>query len=643
LKKITQKLRIILGSHVHVPYGARDEEFEQACSLKLKPFVSALHKFPQIQGTLHYSGALLNWVDRVYPECTMSIDDLVSRRQVELLGGGFYEPQFSLIPLQDKIGQVEMLTTYLRKRFGKKPQGCWLPAFGWEQNFVGPLSSCGMAYTFLGEDSFRLAGLGGAELYAPCLSEDQGKTIAVFPVALSLAGLFCSREEAAAPFLAALDNLSRELPDAGSRVVSVFPDPGETMSSAGEAELYWHCFFQGLADSSSRFEFTTPGRFIRGRVGLQKAYFPSSAERRYLVDFPEANGIYAKMVFSHMLINQLRGDKPRKQTAREELWKAQGYDAFCPAESGGVYRGDLRKSAYRSMLEAEKITRETGAFIPRLMNFDFDLNNEDEYLLQGERINCYIRQEGAGVFELDYLPHAWNYMDIFTRRPRGEDRNPGERRAGFSDLIVGEGGSFPLSGEMGDLAALEDALTAGGGEIRRCYRERFQVGDMDKTRCRVVFILPEREPGPFGSIRMEKRFHLGKDTLTVAYTLSSRGEAEENFRFIPAVDLSFAGDGEEQQRVFANGAALQAAGKTPVSLKGVEILKFQDLENETVINLGSDKPFDGWIIPTHFPVPAGPGVPPGVSYQSTCVVPLYKVRLDPGESWTLKFSVKFTH
>jgi hypothetical protein len=633
LKKTTQKTRIILGSHVHVPYGARDDEFERACSLKIKPFVSALYKFPRIQGTLHYSGALLSWVDRVYPECTMTIDNLVSRKQVELLGGGFYEPQFSLIPLQDKIGQVEMLTTYLRKRFGKKPQGCWLPALGWEQNFVGPLSSCGMAYTFLGEHSFRQAGLEGTDLYAPCLSEDQGKTIAVFPVAQSLAETFSPREDAAAPFLEALKDLFRGLSDSDSRVVSVFPDPCGAMNSAGEAELFWHRFFQGLSETPADLEFTTPGRFIRTMKGLRRVYFPGSAERRCLVEFPEANGIYTKMVFSHMLINQLRGDKSRKRTALGELWKAQGCDAFSPTEFGGIYRGDLRKSAYRSILEAEKITRGTGAFIPHLMNFDFDLDNEDEYLLQGERINCYIRPEGAGVFELDYLPCSWNYLDTF--RPQGEKGALPERRACFSDLLMEDA-------EPG-LLNLEEALAVGGGNIRRCFDERFQAADMDKSRCRVNFVLPEKEEGPFGLIKIEKRYQLWKDTLAVTYTLSGRGEEEERFHFIPLVELSFSGDGEDKQRIFANGTALTAAGGEAVKLQGVEILKFQDLENEIIINLGSDKTFNGWIIPRYGPVPDKFKFSPGASYQSTCVAPLYRVRLGPGESWTLNFSVKFTH
>jgi hypothetical protein len=623
LKNTAQNLQIILGSHVHVPYGAGDAEFEKAYSLRLKPFVSALYKFPRIQGTLHCSGAFLNWVDRVYPECTMSIDDLVSRKQVELLGGGFYEPQFTLIPLQDKIGQVEMLTTYLRKRFGKKPQGCWLPALSWDQNLVGPLLSCGMAYTFLEEDRFRVAGLSGEDLYAPCLSEDQGKLISVFPISRSLEDLFSPGDRASAPFVAALLKLAGELPDAASRVVTVFPDPCRSMGSSGEAELYWHRFFQGLAESS--LSFTTPGRFIKGRRGLRRAYFPGSTDRQYLIEYPEANGIYAKMVFSHMLINQLRGDKARKHTALEELWKAQGYDAFRPAESGGVYRGELRKSAFRSMLEAEKITRENGSFIPCLMNFDFDLDNEDEYLFQGEWINCYVRLEGAGLFELDYLPRSWNYLDTFAH-PQG-------RPFSFSDLIV------PASYGEG-AGGLAKAFA--GPEIRRCAGERFLAGDMDKVRCKAGFILPEKDQGPFRSIRIEKGYQLWKDTLTVNYKLRNSGEGEEDFCFVPVVELSFPGDGEEYQRISSGGMGIPPVPAAGTGLSGVKSLKFHDIKNETILTLEADKGFDGRIVPVYCQIP-GEGNSRQGAYQSTRVIPFFKVRLPAEESWKLSLSLKFTN
>jgi hypothetical protein len=439
----------------------------------------------------------------------------------------------------------------------------------------------------------------------------------VFPVSRPLETLFSPREEVSGPFIRALTKLAGELSDTASRVVTVFPDPCRNMHSSGEAELYWYRFFQGLSDSLRTFDFTTPGRFIKGRGGLRRAYFPGSTERQYLIDYPQANGIYAKMVFSHMLINQLRGDKARKHTAREELWKAQGYDSFCPSESGGVYRGDLRKSAFRSLLEAEKITRENGSFIPCLMNFDFDLDNEDEYLLQGERINCYIRLEGAGLFELDYLPRSWNYLDTFAHN-RG-------RPSGFSDLIL------PPSSGAGET---EEILE--GPEIRRCAAERFQAGDMDKVRCKAGFILPERDQGPFRSIRVEKGYQLRKDTLMVNYSLRNTGTGEENFRFVPLVELSFPGGGEEYQRVFTG--ALPVPPEGPL-LTGVKSLKFQDIKNETILTLEADKIFDGRVAPLYCPIP---GKEDG-AYQSTRIIPLFAVRLPAGESWKLSLSLKFTN
>ena len=125
------KITLILGSHAHVPYGAETSEFEKTYAGLVRPFISGLCKFPHIQAALHYSGVLLHWIERSHPEMFMSIEDMVNRKQVEMLGGGFYEPMLPIIPSQDKIGQIELLTTYLRRQFGKRPQGCWIPAFAW--------------------------------------------------------------------------------------------------------------------------------------------------------------------------------------------------------------------------------------------------------------------------------------------------------------------------------------------------------------------------------------------------------------------------------------------------------------------------------------------------------------------------------
>jgi hypothetical protein len=647
------KLHIIVGSHFHVPYGAGDEEFEKVYTLRLRPFISSLFKFPKIQGTLHCSGPLFNWLERMYPEFLMFIEDLVSARQVEILGGGFYDPLFSVISQQDRIGQVELLTTYLRKRFGKKPQGCWIPAMDWEQSLVVSLANCGMAYTFLSERQFALAGLSGKDLYAPCLTEDQGKLITVFPVqGQSGAPVWDNKPQAALEEIAAL------LPPGRDWLVSLFPGPGRVLPenpdqssgewNQGEAELFWQEFFDGLSSCGSLLEFTTPGRYLKGRRDLSRVCFPTSMEedkkgnrlflRQYLLEYPEANGIYSKMIFSHTLANQLRGDKSRKRTALEELWKAQGIDAFYPAENGGIYRPSIRQSAYKALLEAEKITREAGDFIPSLMNFDFDFDNEMEYLFRGERINCYIRLLGAGVFELDYLPNSWNYLDTFDRSNPGQKGNR-NRKAAFADRIL-----------PADFSP-QDILSGRRDGIRDCGEERFELREMDKVRGKVTFYLPPSAAGtpgggPFGALSVEKSYQLRRDILTVNYTLANPGGEEAGFLFASGIDLSFPGAGENFVRVLKGAAVLKpetldgAPGKDVLAARDADLLKFQDLKNEAIISLGADRPFNAWIFPRRTAPETGDG--PGL-YQSSCVTPVFPAILKPGESWTLAFTLKFTH
>jgi alpha-amylase/alpha-mannosidase (GH57 family) len=142
---MSEKVNFILGVHDHLPNGTGKEEFENLYNDKIRPLVSALYQFPRIQVVFHYSGVLYHWIERHHPELIILLNDLLNRKQAELLSGGFYEPMMPLLPQIDRIGQIEMQTTYIRKQFGKRPLGCWLPANTWEQNLPGALVVCGMA------------------------------------------------------------------------------------------------------------------------------------------------------------------------------------------------------------------------------------------------------------------------------------------------------------------------------------------------------------------------------------------------------------------------------------------------------------------------------------------------------------------
>jgi predicted glycosyl hydrolase (DUF1957 family) len=135
---------LILCFHEHLNSAAKDVEFEDRYNSSIKPFLTGLYNNPELPAALHFSGPLLERLERKKPECFLLISTLVARKQVELLGGGYYEPLLPLLPPPDKIGQIELLSTYLRRHFGKRPQGCLLPFTVWEQSLATTLRLCGM-------------------------------------------------------------------------------------------------------------------------------------------------------------------------------------------------------------------------------------------------------------------------------------------------------------------------------------------------------------------------------------------------------------------------------------------------------------------------------------------------------------------
>jgi hypothetical protein len=598
------KITLVLGSHAHVPYGADTAEFEKVYTGLVRPFITGLNKFPHIQAALHYSGVLLHWVERSHPEMFMLIEDMVNRRQVEMLGGGFYEPMLPIIPAQDKIGQIELLTTYLRRQFGKRPQGCWIPAFAWEQGLVSPLAACGMSYTFLGDRQFTPGG--GYPL--PCICEDQGKVITVFPVMQSLEAELAEKNiSSLLPPL--LKNVNKRQGEVSDFVVSIFP-------SAINAE--WCHFFEDLSQCEEYAETIVPGKLVKNLKNLRKGYFsdsPATADgissRRFIIEYPEAGGIYAKMVFTNVLINQLRGDKSRKLSAHEELWKAQGSALFCKAGHGGLHNHALRNAAYSALLAAERITREKTKFIPSLVPYDFNMDGVQEWLFQDIKINCYVQSTGGGIFELDYLPKAWNYLDTCGGRVAFADRLlPPDVKA--EDLVPG---------------AVEGA--------RLCRSERYEVVELDKVRRKLHL----KSEVSLGAVEIEKIYMLKKDTVHTGYVLTNSGAEKAAFQFAPEIDIALPGEGDAFARFFACNTSQADAPLSQPLFRDVDGLKIHDIKNEVQITLSANRPFAGKIAPVYVRDESADAQ----LYQSLCVMPALSVSLEPGEKWEVEFSLRFTH
>ncbi|MCQ2604771.1 MAG: hypothetical protein MJ215_07030, partial [Spirochaetia bacterium] len=106
------------------------------------------------------------------------------------------------------------------------------------------------------------------------------------------------------------------------------------------------------------------------------------------------------------IVHQIRGDKYKKQTALDNLWKGQGYMTLSCSCARGA------KKAYSSFIEAEKLSRTKGIFISGLIKYDFRLSGDCQYLYQGDNYNAYLQRKGASIFEFDRAVPAWNYVPL---------------------------------------------------------------------------------------------------------------------------------------------------------------------------------------------------------------------------------------
>jgi hypothetical protein len=261
------------------------------------------------------------------------------------------------------------------------------------------------------------------------------------------------------------------------------------------------------------------------------------------------------------------------------------------------------------------MSRDNGKFIFSQVQYDFDFDGFKEYLLQDSQINCYIQQTGASIFELDYLPKDWNYLDC------GSDENLNQLTS-FADMLL-----FPDS-KINELMGNKPEQPG-----RLCFNEHYDIVTQEK-KGKTCFKLPALEDNtPFSCIEVSKCYLLKKDVLNVSYTLKNTGKELQKFLFVPGMNLSFTGVGDEFVRFYANDTGGKDVHLDINRVFNTPNLKILDVKNEIQLLFSSGVPFSGCIAPVF----------KNEYYQAMCILPAFTISLNNNEIWTNNISLKFSH
>jgi hypothetical protein len=452
---MNREFAFLFGVHNHQPVGNFGWVFENAVRDCYLPFLRILTAHPTVKFSAHYSGPLLEFLRERNSEVWDRLGELTARGQVELLGGGFYEPILAIIPEADRRGQIEMMSDYLERHFGRRPRGLWLTERVWEPRLAQTLAAAGVEYTLLDEDHFRYAGVRSLnEIY---VTEDEGFPVRLMAIDQKLRYLI--------PF-GTLAEIETYLADIRSRGgLAVLGDDGEkfglwpgtkdwvyekgwlerflvflenrgvrtlTYAEAIDERLPAARIYPPPASYGEMMEWVLEpaeaDRYARLRASIpdeDRRFLRGGFFRDFFLKYPESRHLRDRM------IKISRGVRERNDPdAVRELYRGQGNDPFWHGVFGGLYLPHLREAAYEHLLKAE--ARAPSAAGWRID--DLDLDGRTEFMRRDDRFGVIVKPDGGGsLVEIDYYPLSRNLSDVLARRPETYHRAEASSDAGVDE------------------------------------------------------------------------------------------------------------------------------------------------------------------------------------------------------------------
>ncbi|MGB9434250.1 MAG: alpha-amylase/4-alpha-glucanotransferase domain-containing protein [Candidatus Acidiferrum sp.] len=524
---------VVLIVHAHQPSGNFEHVFEECYQNSYNAFLSLIEKHPKIRLALHYSGPLLLWIGKNHPEYLERLKTLVASGQVELMGGGFYEPILISIPEADRNEQITRLADYIEKHFGKRPTGAWLAERVWEPQLPSTLAGASVAYTLVDDLPFLAAGFEPQELFGPYIAEDCGKSVWLFPGLKELRYLIPFRkvEESITYFKDAA-----KLHPGG---VAAF---GDDMEKFGVwPGTFQHCytegwlaeFFAALEENFEWLKTVTPSECMRAHKPLGRADLPTASYaemmewvlptntrlrfyalqkefsarpdlltfvrgggwRGFFRKYPESNLLHKKMLRVSACVAAVppRRSSPEHtahvQEARDQLLRGQGNDAYWHGVFGGLYAPHLRTELWRNLVRAETLVDQLtpGASLPRVEFLDYDADGDSELLFSAPEYQALLKpSDGATLSAFDFRPCAATLINSVQRRPEAYH----SRLREAASMTPSSGGAVSIHDQV---------------RVKEPNLERFLRYDrFSRHSFRLLFFDPSRTSGDYETLQLNE-------------------------------------------------------------------------------------------------------------------------------------------
>ena len=533
---MTRRIGLALTLHNHQPVGNFGWVIEETYVAAYLPMVEALERHPSVRMGLHYTGPLLEWLVREHPDFVERVRAIAARGQVEILGGGYFEPVLASIPERDRIAQLVRMADEIERNFGHRPTTAWLAERVWEPSLPTSLAAAGYRATILDDSHFRAAGVAEDAMWGPYTTEDQGQLVSVFGTEQGLRNRIPFR-----PVEEVIEHLRLNATEDGTRLGTMGDDGEKFGAWPSTGRLCWgearwvDRFFEALEDNADWLVTTTSSDWLAAHQPLGRVYVPvgSYAEmgawalmpdearsfmqtlerdraegrpeprwmrgaswRNFQVKYREVNDIHKRMLRVSTKVDGLPPGALRDQ-AHDHLLRGQSNDIYWHGVFGGIYLADLRLATLGQLIEAEALADAAAGDLRHALTADLDLDGRDEVLLAdaGQVVTVDL-DEGAGIGDWDIRGVRHALTSVLRRRPE----------AYHAAILRASGGQGDAPGADSDRFSGDDGPTSIHGVSRakeEGLAEHLRYDDHERRSGLVRFLASDATAVTYGAGEIE--------------------------------------------------------------------------------------------------------------------------------------------
>ena len=386
-------------------------------------------------------------------------------------------------------------------------------------------------------------------------------------------------------------------------------------------------------------------------------HFTGGQWRNFRAKYREANLMYARMLGISRRLSALGSRSQTRRAALRSLFKGQCNCGYWHGVFGGLYLSHLRSSIYTHLLEAERHVEndpKASTRYPASRVEDFDLDGEDDIRLFNPAVSVFISPRyGGAIYEMDVRTRDINLLATMARyREAYHEDLPGAsvRDAADAETIHGA----PKASQEGLAAHLKYDPYHRGALIDHFYAPDASLAAIESH---------EAERGDFTTRRYD--FRMSRKSGRLAATMEAEGTAcGVKTKIVKEVRVDREEPGYQVEYTIENGGAAPLATRFGIefnvalmsptepgaffhrgdqaSLGDLRTRDARDVEREWWVRDNVHALDVGWVLTrpcrlVTYPVQTVSLSERGfeLTYQSTVVMPMWDLVLEPGRSWNV--------